>query len=69
MREKGQLVKRGSLSEEGDVEFWDDGTATARSSNFIPQPTEPADEKDTLRERPEGQDSSADANNSMQPKP
>ncbi|KAF2008502.1 zf-DNL-domain-containing protein, partial [Aaosphaeria arxii CBS 175.79] len=30
MREKGQLVKRGSLSAEGDVEFWDDGTTTGR---------------------------------------
>jgi protein import protein ZIM17 len=36
MREKGQLVKRGSLSTDGDVEFWDDGTETPRSSNFIP---------------------------------
>ena len=23
MREKGQLVKRGSLNSDGDVEFWD----------------------------------------------
>lgn len=22
MREKGQLVKRGSLGEDGDIEFW-----------------------------------------------
>lgn len=36
MREKGQLVRRGSLSEDGDVEFWDDGTTTPRSANFIP---------------------------------
>ena len=28
MREKGNLVKKGSLSAEGDVEFWDDGSAT-----------------------------------------
>ncbi|KAI0021078.1 DNL zinc finger-domain-containing protein [Xylariomycetidae sp. FL0641] len=28
MREKGQLVKRGSLGEDGDVEFWEDGTMT-----------------------------------------
>jgi protein import protein ZIM17 len=32
MKEKGQLVKRGVLSTEGDVEFWDDGTETARQS-------------------------------------
>ena len=36
MREKGQLVKRGSLSTEGDVEFWDDGSSTPRSTNYIP---------------------------------
>ncbi|KAF2743871.1 zf-DNL-domain-containing protein, partial [Sporormia fimetaria CBS 119925] len=36
MREKGQLVKRGSLAAEGDVELWDDGTTTPRSAQFIP---------------------------------
>lgn len=30
MREKGQLVKRGTLGESGDVEFWEDGTVTER---------------------------------------
>lgn len=30
MRERGQLVKRGTLGEDGDVEFWEDGTTTAR---------------------------------------
>jgi protein import protein ZIM17 len=30
MRDKGQLVKKGSLSEDGDLEFWDDGTTTRR---------------------------------------
>ncbi|CAN9471234.1 unnamed protein product [Alternaria alternata] len=34
MREKGSLVKRGSLSAEGDVEFWDDGSTTPRSAQF-----------------------------------
>ncbi|KAH7027312.1 DNL zinc finger-domain-containing protein [Microdochium trichocladiopsis] len=29
MREKGQLVKRGTLGEDGDVEFWQDDTADA----------------------------------------
>lgn len=24
MKEKGQLVKKGTLSEDGDVEFWED---------------------------------------------
>jgi mitochondrial protein import protein ZIM17 len=30
MREKGQLVKKGTLSEDGDLEFWNDGTTTDR---------------------------------------
>ncbi|QSZ35717.1 hypothetical protein DSL72_006839 [Monilinia vaccinii-corymbosi] len=30
MREKGQLVKKGTLSEDGNVEFWSDGTSTER---------------------------------------
>ncbi|KAH9909270.1 hypothetical protein F4778DRAFT_716043 [Xylariomycetidae sp. FL2044] len=33
MREKGQLVKRGNLNEEGDVEFWDDDTRTERETD------------------------------------
>ncbi len=28
MREKGQLVKKGTLGEDGDLEFWEDGTVT-----------------------------------------
>ena len=28
MRERGQLVKKGTLSEDGDVEFWEDGSMT-----------------------------------------
>lgn len=39
MREKGQLVRRGSLSTEGDVEFWDDGSSTPRSASYIPNTT------------------------------
>ena len=30
MRDRGELVKKGSLGEDGDVEFWDDGSMTAR---------------------------------------
>ncbi|KAF3066607.1 hypothetical protein GL218_09049 [Daldinia childiae] len=30
MKEKGQLVKRGTLGETGDVEFWEDGTVSNR---------------------------------------
>ncbi|EKG17804.1 Signal recognition particle SRP14 subunit [Macrophomina phaseolina MS6] len=28
MKDKGQLVKRGMLSEDGDLELWDDGSET-----------------------------------------
>lgn len=28
MRERGQLVKKGTLSEDGDVEFWEDGSTS-----------------------------------------
>ncbi|EPE26172.1 hypothetical protein GLAREA_02084 [Glarea lozoyensis ATCC 20868] len=28
MKERGQLVKKGTLSEDGDLEFWEDGTTT-----------------------------------------
>lgn len=31
MREKGQLVKKGTLSDDGDLEFWEDGTRTSRA--------------------------------------
>lgn len=31
MREKGMLVKRGTLGEDGDLEFWEDGTTTKKS--------------------------------------
>lgn len=30
MREQGQLVKKGTLSEDGNLEFWSDGTSTER---------------------------------------
>jgi protein import protein ZIM17 len=31
MKERGQLVKKGTLSEDGDLEFWEDGTTTKRA--------------------------------------
>lgn len=31
MKNRGQLVKRGTLGEDGDVEFWEDGSTTVRS--------------------------------------
>jgi protein import protein ZIM17 len=36
MRDKGSLVKRGTLSAQGDVEFWDDGSTSPRSAHFHP---------------------------------
>ncbi|KAK9782102.1 putative DNL-type domain-containing protein [Seiridium cardinale] len=32
MRERGQLVKRGTLGVDGDIEFWEDGTQTERGA-------------------------------------
>ena len=32
MRQKGQLVKRGTLDGKGDVEFWDDRSEAERKS-------------------------------------
>ena len=43
LREKGQLVKKGTLGEDGDLEFWADGSVTSRlernksSSNPMPK--------------------------------
>lgn len=28
MRARGQTIKKGSLSEDGELEFWEDGTVT-----------------------------------------
>lgn len=45
MREKGSLVKRGSLSAEGDVELWEDGSETPRSAHFHPESKPKGDER------------------------
>jgi protein import protein ZIM17 len=39
MRDRGQSVKKGTLSEDGDLEFWEDGTTTTRtkSDDAVPQ--------------------------------
>ncbi|EDU44635.1 DNL zinc finger domain containing protein [Pyrenophora tritici-repentis] len=50
MREKGNLVKKGSLSAEGDVEFWDDGSTTPRSAQFHVESTPKGDNR--LAEQP-----------------
>lgn len=33
MKERGQLVKKGTLGEDGDLEFWEDGTVTERNAD------------------------------------
>ena len=47
LRAKGELVKKGTLGEEGDLEFWDDGTSSVR---------EPWAEKETEKVAGEGED-------------
>jgi protein import protein ZIM17 len=49
MREQGQLVKKGTLSEDGSLEFWADGTTTARENG-----EEQAAESIQNLERPKG---------------
>jgi len=44
MREQGQLVKKGTLSEDGDLEFWADGTTTKRKKDRDAQPPPPGKE-------------------------
>ncbi|CAK7271300.1 hypothetical protein SEPCBS57363_004546 [Sporothrix epigloea] len=34
MREQGKLVKKGTLGENGDIEFWEDGTTTDRQTRL-----------------------------------
>jgi len=58
MREKGNLVKKGSLSAEGDVEFWDDGSTTPRSAHFHVESTPKGDNR--LAEQPAPPKSSKD---------
>ncbi|KAF1848392.1 DNL zinc finger domain-containing protein [Cucurbitaria berberidis CBS 394.84] len=58
MREKGNLIKKGSLSAEGDVEFWDDGSSTPRSAHFHPHSKPKGDDRFT--EHPASPKSSQD---------
>ena len=34
MKKKGQLVKRGTLDLDGDLELWDDGSSTPREERI-----------------------------------
>jgi protein import protein ZIM17 len=43
MRERGQLVKKGTLGEDGDVEFWDDGSVTVREKGEVMKENQTAD--------------------------
>lgn len=36
LKEKGMMVKRGTLGEDGDVEFWEDGSVTEREQQPAP---------------------------------
>jgi protein import protein ZIM17 len=47
MREKGSMIKKGALSAEGDVEFWDDGSTTPRSAQFHPESKPKGDDRFT----------------------
>ncbi|KAH7410265.1 DNL zinc finger-domain-containing protein [Phaeosphaeria sp. MPI-PUGE-AT-0046c] len=58
MREKGNLVKKGSLSADGDVEFWDDGSSTPRSAHFHSESKPKGDER--FVEQPASSKSSTD---------
>ncbi|TRX90062.1 hypothetical protein FHL15_008981 [Xylaria flabelliformis] len=49
LREKGQLVKRGTLGEEGDIEFWED-TPTDSDAASLGEGVEDEDEARRLRE-------------------
>lgn len=31
MRDNGEMLRKGSLSPDGDLEFWDDGSTTQRT--------------------------------------
>lgn len=44
LKERGMMVKRGTLGEDGDVEFWEDGTSTMREPE--PAPERPKKEVD-----------------------
>jgi protein import protein ZIM17 len=52
LREKGNLVKKGSLSADGDLEFWDDGSTTPRSAHFHRDSTPKGAERFTEQPKP-----------------
>jgi protein import protein ZIM17 len=55
MKERGQLVKKGTLGEDGDLEFWEDGSVTERNADSGEQLVKEA--KDRKEEEEEGKES------------
>ncbi|KAI1806664.1 DNL zinc finger-domain-containing protein [Daldinia bambusicola] len=53
MREKGQLVKRGTLGEDGDVEFWEDGSVTKRGDGAAASSGSSSSDPDAAQEQEE----------------
>ncbi|KAL1872293.1 hypothetical protein VTK73DRAFT_1642 [Phialemonium thermophilum] len=52
LRERGRLVKRGTLGEDGDLEFWEDGTVTQREMRSEPgSPSAVGEEAEAARLR------------------
>jgi protein import protein ZIM17 len=49
MREQGQLVKKGTLSEDGDLEFWEDGSTTKRRKDKDTQPAKPENRESEVK--------------------
>lgn len=48
LRERGQLVRKGTLGEDGDIEFWEDGTVTTRDNDEVAEVTSPMEADDSL---------------------
>ncbi|KAI0425433.1 DNL zinc finger-domain-containing protein [Xylaria sp. FL1042] len=59
LRERGQLVKRGTLGEDGDIEFWDDDAPGAGEADAAPSQGEGG--KDKARRLRETRDPSSQA--------
>jgi protein import protein ZIM17 len=49
MREQGQLVKKGTLSEDGNLEFWEDRSTTKRRKEKATQPPPKGDSNSEVK--------------------
>ncbi|KAK4180814.1 DNL zinc finger-domain-containing protein [Triangularia setosa] len=55
LKEKGQLAKRGILGEDGDLEFWEDGSTTMRDHEALAKEAEEREQrKKEIEERERG---------------